>query len=163
MLCSLWQGWRPIMTWVRSHRALCVRLALLALAVQLLVSFGHVHVADLTTTSVAIAATDGTSAHHKPAPSDRSHRRADHYCPICATVQLAGTSVPPTAPMVLPPVSSGSTILERGAGVPSAVSAHLLFSARAPPLAWHRSPSAMSPSQGEVFVTWVLLEVSVPV
>src|SRR3974390_566253 len=90
------------MRWVRSHIRLGSRLALLALAVPLVLSFGHVHLDGRTLTtakSIATALLDGTRAKNpaaRPAaPTDRPDKATDPGCAICALIQLASTSPPP--------------------------------------------------------------------
>jgi hypothetical protein len=127
------------MRWIRDNLRVGVWCALFALAVQFTVSFGHVHVSDLArgSGSLAVFAADQSSP---PAPSDLpvppgKPAGALDYCAICAVINLAGSVVPASAP-VLPvavafhPVqfwSDGDAVL--------AASPHRLFKARAPPVA----------------------------
>jgi hypothetical protein len=113
-------------TWQR----LTARLALLALAVQLVASFAHVHAEDfaglLSPGLTRVTATDG-------APS--GHSDPDHLtCDICASVHLAGTLVVPVPPaLVLPRVTSTAlAVLSQPFQSASASSA---FDARGPPQA----------------------------
>jgi hypothetical protein len=88
---------RKVMSWVRARLRLGSWIALFAVAFQLAVSFGHVHLdAGSANPSVAISApVDAT-----PATGDPSER-ADHYCPVCALIHFAGALVL-TQPPVLP-------------------------------------------------------------
>jgi hypothetical protein len=106
-------------------------LALFALALQLALTFGHVHLDRLAPGSAdkfTVATTHASSA------GGRDHR-ADDRCPICTLIHLAGALVlaePPSLP--LPDIS---------VRVPSAPplafdfpsSQRALFAARAPPTA----------------------------
>jgi len=78
-------------------------LALFALALQMIVSFGHMHRDDLGLPP--LAGTDQTSiasttALSPQAPAGQQRQPAsDDYCPICASIALLATWMP-----VLPPV-----------------------------------------------------------
>jgi len=126
------------MRWIRSHIHLGSRLALFALAVQLVVSFGHVHLDGRTLTaakSVATTLLDGTHARSPAAPADRPDKATDPGCAICALIQLASTSPPATAP-TLPPLTAFVRIRPQTPDfVFLAASPHLSFQARAPPAA----------------------------
>jgi hypothetical protein len=119
------------MGWVRTNRRLCGALALLALAVQLALSFGHVHVRDF-------AGIPGTPVAHAQvsAPGGPDGRVSDdNYCLVCATVALSGTLFLPTSPFVFPP----SNLIHASIWYPVPDQRdrfdRTLFSARAPPLA----------------------------
>jgi hypothetical protein len=111
------------------------RLALFALAVQLVGSFGHVHRHNLAaaTTRSAIAAS-GTVLLSERAPSHHPDGSLDADCPICALIQLVATSAPAAAPVLSLPPRSGSTGLQAPAELASASSPHFSFQARAPPV-----------------------------
>jgi hypothetical protein len=76
------------MHWFRTRLRLGSYIALLALAFQLVISFGHVHLHGIgAQASTATEATDGTT----PAPADHDGSDgADHYCAICALIHLVG-------------------------------------------------------------------------
>src|SRR6478736_9918827 len=87
---------------VRAHLKLGSYIALLALAFQLVISFGHVHLHGIgAQASTAIEATDSTA----PAPADHDGSDgADHYCAICALIHLVGAVAladPPAIPLPL--------------------------------------------------------------
>jgi len=103
---------------------------LFALAVQFALSFGHVHVDDLSGHAPAQIETSGTAA---PASSD-TPKHADGHCAICAIIHLAGALVPAIVPSLPLPAAFGraqprTTALETPTQTPS------VFAARAPPLA----------------------------
>ena len=92
------------MRWFRSRKRAGSYLALFALAFQLAVSFGHVHLERIAPPSVGASAL----AHAQPsaadlnAPSNPAGREdlADDCCPICTLIHLAGALVPATTPTV---------------------------------------------------------------
>jgi hypothetical protein len=125
------------MHWFRSNLRLGSRLALLALAVQMVLAFGHVHFYDLarasTTTAMATGSgaslLNGSPAGHHPGGSP------DADCPICAAIQLVATSAPSVAPTLPLPPGFRSIRLQASAESAAASSPHALFQARAPPTA----------------------------
>lgn len=101
-------------------------LALIALALQLVLSLGHVHVDDDCTVSVhgshALSGDTKTAAHHDP-----------HTCSICLTLAILATTVEPAPPALplprlLPPARIDETAPERAIRRIA-----LGFAARAPP------------------------------
>ena len=82
---------------VRSGRRFASWLALFALALQLVLSFGHVHLDGAGLTAVASA-----TKHAPASPSSPSHPADDDddYCAICAVMHLTSTTfLPQAAPL----------------------------------------------------------------
>ncbi|HYC17433.1 MAG TPA: DUF2946 family protein [Pseudolabrys sp.] len=108
-------------------------LAISALAIQLVLSFGHVHAEDL-----APAASIGTSFdadRDGGNPSEDHNGFVHHNCDICATIALLATLVIPSPPalVVLKAYSiTPNVILDNGRRFGASVRP---FEARAPPLA----------------------------
>jgi hypothetical protein len=124
------------MRWVRRHRARGACLALAALLLQIVVSFGHAdldgavgggHLTLGATYQLAVA----TSPQHSPAQNTDAD---DGYCPICASIFLVSTSFVSIAPQLPVPRRFGpishSVPVARGI----APSLRLAFRSRAPPL-----------------------------
>jgi hypothetical protein len=88
------------MRWFRTNRTFGGHLALFALALQLVLSFGHIHREDIYGYGPPrVAATVPATL---PA-SDPAHQPAHHtddYCAICATLSLLGASLAAEAPQV---------------------------------------------------------------
>jgi hypothetical protein len=108
-------------------------LALIALAFQLAVSFGHVHLDGVRIDSEAVAVgRTGHAAQSSPAqqPGDK-----DDYCAICASLYLAANSFVPSPPLLPVPLRSNAVAhIDHGAA--SLVAPRrLAFQSRAPPLA----------------------------
>jgi hypothetical protein len=101
------------MRWIRSHVRLGAWCALFALAVQLVLSFGHVHLNGGSSTSVPSAlstrlmAPAPSAASEAPAlPADQdSDGQAGRFCDICALIQLAGSVTPAAAPVLASPAT----------------------------------------------------------
>jgi DUF2946 family protein len=82
-------------------------LALLALTLQMAVSFGHMHRHDLGLPPLIQAGQTQTLTDEAAAPADLDdhHSAPDHYCPICASIALIGTGAPAPAPVLVVPTS----------------------------------------------------------
>jgi hypothetical protein len=127
------------MRWFRSRKRSGSSLALFALAFQLAVSFGHVHLERVAPPSVGASAL----AHAQPAaddlnaPSNPTGREglADDHCPICTLIHLAGALVPAEMPSLPLPTVVGRLRLELAAEFDLTASHAALFRARAPPIA----------------------------
>src|SRR5262249_54650457 len=129
---SVWIGRLIGMRWFRRQIGLGARLALFALAVQLALSFAHVHVIDSGRAQAAVAMLAGGPGN---APTPKSDGPADPGCAVCGLIQLAATATP-SAPPVLPLlVAHGDARLEPGDHFLLAASPQLPFRARAPPAA----------------------------
>src|SRR5712675_100815 len=93
------------MIWVRGNRRIGAWLGLLALALQLVLSFGHIHLSDLAIPQAAAAdaaVADAAAAPNPGTPTNRHHRTPD-ICAICVALNLTASSVVPTAAsLVLP-------------------------------------------------------------
>jgi hypothetical protein len=114
-------------------------LALFALAFQLAVSFGHVHLERIAPPSVGASALANAqpSADDLNAPSNPTGREglADDHCPICTLIHLAGALVPAEMPLLPLPTVFGRLRLELAAEFDLTASHAALFRARAPPIA----------------------------
>jgi len=126
------------MHWFRARSSLGSWLALFALAFQLVVSFGHVHLDRVTPGHVSTASgvhttTDANAATHRP--GDKSPALADDYCALCALIHLAGTVVASEPPELPTPLLFGRLRSEPRAEFELAAPNHTPFAARAPPIA----------------------------
>jgi hypothetical protein len=98
------------MRWIRQHIRSATWLALAALAVQVVVTFGHVHAERFSTPSAgatAIAAAElqaSDMAKGAGPPPTRPFRApgADSFCAICASIGLLGALVLPVAHKLAP-------------------------------------------------------------
>jgi len=93
------------MGWFRSRSRSGSYLALFALAFQLVLSFGHVHLEDGAPLSGHASALLGvhpasTAAAAVDPAGKETPTLADDCCPICTLIHLAGALVPATAPAV---------------------------------------------------------------
>jgi hypothetical protein len=112
-------------------------LALLALAVQFVVSFGHIHREDIfgsarAAPSIAVPVADAG----QPSPAHHPAKHGDDYCAICATISLLGHSFVAAAPALPPPPPVAHAIAHVDRVVTIAVAPRrTAFQSRAPPTA----------------------------
>lgn len=126
------------MHWFRSRTRSSGRLALFALALQMIVSFGHMHRDDLGLPPLAGA--DGTSiasaaAPGSQAPSQPHQPASDDYCPICASLALLATWMPALQPVLMTPEPIDRVWPPLACLHISPTQIALSFQARAPPVA----------------------------
>ena len=126
------------MGWFRANGRLASRLALFALAVQLVLSFGHIHPDDiygsLKVPFPAHALSHSATDQALTVSNDRSAQVADDFCAICASVSLLGNSVAAEPPkLALPELQT----VDHAAHAVAFVIAPLRgpFQSRAPPVA----------------------------
>jgi hypothetical protein len=112
-------------------------LALFALAMQIVLSFGHIHYYALGLAAAeaapATAQEAGPAQPSAPAPIHKSDGSVGLDCAICALIQLSTISAPGAAPALLLPTNVGARGLHAALASASAASPHFLFQARAPP------------------------------
>jgi hypothetical protein len=122
------------MRWFRSNIRLGSRLALLALAIQFALSFGHFHGGSARAAPVQAGATWAADAvHPKPAGEDPAGQPCDD-CAICAVMALASAMLVATAPDLPAPQAATSLDLIADAGLVDPNPARGAFQARAPPI-----------------------------
>jgi hypothetical protein len=97
------------MRWIRQHIGPATWLAFTALAVHLVMTFGHVHAEWFSTPSHATTAIGAAGLHEPDADGAGAPTQpyrapvADNFCAICANVSLLGTLVLPVAQRLAPP------------------------------------------------------------
>jgi len=129
------------MRWWRIRRKGTAGLGLVALVLQLFLSFGHVHAPDplalraLATVSSGVQAAADKSSSVSGQEQNPSRVPADN-CPICSTMHLAASGLLPAPPSAAVPAEFAqflhqALIEEFNFGV----TRHILFQTRAPPIA----------------------------
>ncbi len=122
------------MRWFVSNRRIGGWLALAALALQMVVSFGHVHL-DAVHPAAPLVATAGAMAQAvQPSPAPQPQNDADDYCAICASIFLAATSFVPQAPQLPVPFGGERVALAFVVAFDVVEPRRVLFQSRAPPL-----------------------------
>lgn len=137
------------MNWFRKHLKHGSRLALFALAIQFVLSFGHFHgvaaqAAPAIQTSVTDAdfayaagiaaqtAADKVAQKQQPSTPDTDQQPADN-CAICAVMSLAGNVLFATPPLLQLPQAVDFLYLTTDAEFVHLGSVHFAFQSRAPP------------------------------
>jgi len=123
------------MHWVRRNSKLGSLAALFALAIQLVVSFAHVHLTDFQSPSAAIASQQlpAGAGGNSPGDNDDRGQSGHNFCAICASLNLTSSSVVPVFELPAAPIAHPHKwLLDIWRG---GVSGHvnLAFQARAPP------------------------------
>ena len=90
------------MIWCRSHGRLWGVAVLLALTLQIALSFGHEHSFNTHFAPAAALAGTGGSA-SPPSPADGTHQHDENYCAIYAILALLTGAQSAHAPTVAPP------------------------------------------------------------
>jgi hypothetical protein len=129
-----------VMGFVRSQRRWGAWAGLAALALQIVLSFGHMHREDLGLSALPALNHDhlaASAAFVPSAPAEQDRHSPpdvpDDYCAVCASMALVATAIPSLPPALIVPVPvryvwPAQTIV-RGASVRLALS----FQARGPP------------------------------
>jgi hypothetical protein len=118
------------MGWFRSNRGIATWAAFFALACQLVLSFGHVHISKFSGVSAAWATTETGDV---PSPEKNPGGPAGDFCAICANISLAGTVLLPILAVLLLPGFFIATLRWSFAARKPDPFDHLPFSARGPP------------------------------
>ena len=133
------------MNWFRTHIKHGSRLALLALAIQFALSFGHFHAvaAPAITTGLTQVDLDHAPSPRAPAaaseaaqqqpPSNHDTDRSTEACAICAVISLANNLVFSTPPLLELPQAVEFLYLTTDAEFVHLRSVHTAFQSRAPP------------------------------
>jgi hypothetical protein len=94
------------MNWIRSHIRAGVYLALFALALQAVLSFGHIHPEDLGLSATGAGRTQLSTNASLVSPNQSAPDQnpgTDDYCAICASMMLVATAVPSLPPVLIFP------------------------------------------------------------
>jgi hypothetical protein len=118
------------MYWIRRNIRFGSWAALLALTVQLVLSFGHIHPEDIVAApAVATQQQAQSDAPYDGGGSDRHH----DVCAICVAFHLTSSSVVPVAETPAIPIAQAHSWDVDVSRFRIASGVHLLFQARAPP------------------------------
>ncbi len=115
------------MNWFRSNIRHGSRLALLALAIQFALSFGHFH-------GIAAQAAPAIQQASQQAPSNNdSDQQSTNSCAICAVMALANATLFATPPVLLLPQAVEFLYLTTDAAFVHLDGSRVAFQPRAPP------------------------------
>ena len=125
------------MKWFRANIRQGSKLALLALALQFLLSFGHFHgVARAATSSQSDLAMSAQAVHlrQQPVSDHDSDRQANDACAICAVIGMASTVLFATPPLLRLPESVEFLYGTTNVRFAHPNSVRVAFQPRAPPM-----------------------------
>lgn len=120
------------MRWFRSQRRPWVLVALFALALQLVLSFGHVHGVAAAHASQVTAIADSGERAAAPQP-DTGDPGDNDYCAICAVLTLLTGAQAASAPVFVPPAAIIANNIVFADQAPLLGARHAAFRSRAPP------------------------------
>ena len=134
------------MNWFRKHIKHGSRLALLALAIQFALSFGHFHPVaaapaiatslaqvDLDHAQIPAVADAASETAQRQLPSSHDTDHPAEACAICAVISLANNLVFPAPPLLLLPQAIELLFLTTDAEFAHLSSVRSPFQSRAPP------------------------------
>jgi hypothetical protein len=123
------------MGWVHRHKRHGALFALAALALQIAVSFGHVHLDGLVRPSHALTTSHNTVVAQSSQQAPTQNTGDDDYCAICASIFLVSTSFVSAPPQL--PVPDVFARVEQTFSTAHGIIAPLrvAFRSRAPPAA----------------------------
>lgn len=123
------------MGWVHGHRRPGALVALAALAIQIVLSFGHVHLDGVRAAPAQAAVRQQTAFTAAPRQGPAQSPDDDDYCAICASIFLVSTSLISHAPPLPAPLAfhrvEHFVSIARGIDEPR----RFAFQSRAPPAA----------------------------
>jgi hypothetical protein len=118
------------MHWIRRNSRFGFWAAIFALAIQLILSFGHIHLADLQGSSAAIAS---SSQLQSSTSDDEDHGAGHNLCAICVALNLTSSSLLPAVALLATPVDHAHRWVADLQPVQISHRVHFLFQPRAPP------------------------------
>jgi hypothetical protein len=126
--CEAYAG----MKWIRSNIQRGSRLALFALAVQFVLSFGHFHGVAAQAAQALQSVSD--AAQQQRQPNHDSDRQSNDACAICSVVAMANAVLFATPPALLLPQAAEFSYLTTEAEFIHLNSPRVVFQPRAPPV-----------------------------
>jgi len=143
-LAAFGVGRLSVMKWFRSNIQRGSRLALFALAIQFVMSFGHFHaVAAQAAPAIqsglanasGVSAQDAVGQPLQRAPLDHDSDQTSHDpCEICAVIAMASAGLSATPPLLLLPQAIEFSYLTIDSGFVHLNRARVVFQPRAPPI-----------------------------
>jgi hypothetical protein len=116
----------------RRRKCIGSYLALFAIAFQLFISFGHVHLNGFASTNINITDQSGPSQRQNEPSQNVPDDKYDR-CAICAIIGLAGSLLVPDPPIFVPPVTQYCESLSNFNAFHVSIAERVYFQSRAPP------------------------------
>lgn len=125
------------MQWVRTNRRFGAWCALVAITLQIVLSFGHAHRFDVFRPGALslrlVAAAPDQPAAEPGAPASKPGKLAFEYCAICAVIEMGASAVPPATATHLVAVAASRVRFAAYAESTASTLERLPFEARGPP------------------------------
>jgi hypothetical protein len=122
---------------VRNNRRFGAWCALLAITLQIVLSFGHTHRVDGfrpgTFSSQAVVALQDQVAAQATDPASKPAGLAFEYCAICAVIEMGASAVPAATPGYFTPAVASRMQFASYAEAAASTLERLPFEARGPP------------------------------
>jgi hypothetical protein len=118
----------------RTNKRWGVWLALSAIALQLILSFGHIHLENRLSSSNVVRSTAQATPSEKNPAHHHGNEAAD-FCATCALIQLASSSFLPDAPHLWTPSAHRALSYSEPFHFVFIARQRTAFRSRAPPLA----------------------------
>jgi hypothetical protein len=123
--------------WFRSNNGKFAWLAFFALACQFVFTFGHVHFANVSAISAALASSAHAVNNSADAPTSPAQQTpaglAQDFCAVCNNISLANTLVLPASPASISPILIIQDLRWSLAAIELTSRDHFHFNARGPP------------------------------
>jgi hypothetical protein len=126
---------RLLMHWFRHHIIHSASLALIALAINFALSFGHIHLDGLPGGKVMAGVLVSALTHQDDGQTNKHHQAdPDDFCPICMAGAALGTGIAASPPVLI--VQFAEAAIERPfEAVVSVLQSHrTAFQSRGPPI-----------------------------
>jgi hypothetical protein len=94
------------MNWLRNNRRCASTLAVAAMALQLVLSFGHIHLEKLASGSAIATVAASKAPTSQQNPAQHPANATDDFCAICATIHFVSSSLLPDAALLPVPFAS---------------------------------------------------------
>jgi hypothetical protein len=124
------------MGWLRSNGGKAAWLAFFALACQFVLTFGHVHLGNVSAISTPLPISADAADGSARAPSSPTQKTpaglVRDFCAVCNNISLANALVLPVSPAPIPP-SFVQDLQWPPAAIGFASRDHFYFNARGPP------------------------------
>jgi hypothetical protein len=122
------------MHWVRTNRRFGAWCALAAIALQVILSFGHAHrIEGFRPGALFQAAVHAQTTVEQGDPASKPAGLTVEYCAICVVIKMGASAVQPEAPASGAPITPGKVRFAPYAEASAWTLERLLFQARAPP------------------------------
>ena len=123
------------MSWITRHKRYGIVLALIAVALQIVLAFDHVHLPGLVQNPHAAITQRVAKSQTAPQAPAQTPIDDDRFCAICASILLASSAFAQAPPQLVVPANFQRVEHSFDATRPLTEPPRLAFRSRAPPVA----------------------------